>query len=433
MANTSTSLTNAWLKSDNLAWVAFAVVLMVLPLPLAFNSIALVLFALAAVYRFSVRRSFRFPPVLWVPIALYLLMAVSWFYTIDESLTGPALSKEISLLLIPLGFAALPVLGDKIRRSILHVYALSMAVFGLGCLVRALVRWINGATPDVFFYHELVSLEVNAIHVSVFMAVAFFILLTDSKRWFDFAAMTVLAVCIVLLSSKNVSVVFLVLVAIYAWFYSGKRKLWFGLIVVLVIGLAFNGTLRQRIAQEYETLFVANTINQELGSPSAPVYNKSIGQAWNQPSFNANDYFPGTAFRVYQARVFTEIMTRDGVWLQGYGLNASYRKIAERGRELGVYQGDGERYGYHQLNFHNQYLQIWAEIGIVGLLLLLWMLGTSLVKGLRTKDFVHISFTVLMITVFLTESFLWRQRGMTFFIALYCVLNASPHAKRPSL
>jgi len=52
------------------------------------------------------------------------------------------------------------------------------------------------------------------------------------------------------------------------------------------------------------------------------------------------------------------------------------------------------------------------------------MLGTSLFTGLKRKDFVHISFTVLMISLFLTESFLWRQRGVIFFTGMYCLLNS---------
>jgi O-antigen ligase len=63
-------------------------------------------------------------------------------------------------------------------------------------------------------------------------------------------------------------------------------------------------------------------------------------------------------------------------------------------------------------------------LGIFGLLLLLVILFVNLNNALKTKDFIHISFAVLMISLFLTESFLWRQRGVMFFTVMYCLFNS---------
>jgi O-antigen ligase len=75
------------------------------------------------------------------------------------------------------------------------------------------------------------------------------------------------------------------------------------------------------------------------------------------------------------------------------------------------------------MNFHNQYIQVFAELGIVGFLLLLLMLVLSISNAIASKNYFHIAFSVLMLSLFITESFLWRQRGVTFFIVMYCVLN----------
>jgi len=42
----------------------------------------------------------------------------------------------------------------------------------------------------------------------------------------------------------------------------------------------------------------------------------------------------------------------------------------------------------------------------------------------KSKDFIHFVFAFLMISLFLTESFLWRQRGVVFFTMLYCLFNS---------
>ena len=51
------------------------------------------------------------------------------------------------------------------------------------------------------------------------------------------------------------------------------------------------------------------------------------------------------------------------------------------------------------------------------------MLFVNIKNAFQSKDFMHITFSVLMISLFLTESFLWRQRGVVFFTLFYCLFN----------
>ncbi len=128
---------------------------------------------------------------------------------------------------------------------------------------------------------------------------------------------------------------------------------------------------------------------------------------------------PGTALRVYQIRVFIELLQEENIFLTGFGLNASWTKIKEKRIEHNLYPG------YEKFNFHNQYVQNFAELGVFGFILLIIMVLLTLKTAIKNKDFIHFSFAVLMISLFLTESFLWRQRGVVFFTMLYCILNTN--------
>ena len=150
----------------------------------------------------------------------------------------------------------------------------------------------------------------------------------------------------------------------------------------------------------------------------------SLKEAWSNESFTPNDYFPGTAFRVYQFRIFIELFKENEVFFTGFGLNASYPKIEEKAKQHNLYLGDDGQDGYQTKNFHNQYVQNFAELGIIGFLLLLAMLIINVNKAYKSKDFVHFAFSILMISLFLTESFLWRQRGVVFFTIMYCLFNS---------
>ncbi len=111
-------------------------------------------------------------------------------------------------------------------------------------------------------------------------------------------------------------------------------------------------------------------------------------------------------------------MEEDGRWFTGYGANATDSKIQQKRIEHHLYEG------YDVFNFHNQYIQFFAEIGIFGFIICILMVLVNLKNAIIRKDFVHFSFAILIISLFLTESLLARQRGVLFFTLLYCCFNS---------
>lgn len=176
-----------------------------------------------------------------------------------------------------------------------------------------------------------------------------------------------------------------------------------------------------KIKNRFLVEFQSNTKN----SVSHNVYNEadegvnyvSIYEAWNNDKFSPGDYFPGTAFRVYQFRMFVEIFSNEPLFWKGLGLNASQEKLKEKEIKYNLYPG------YGSFNFHNQYVQNFAELGFIGFLILIAILIINIKTAMKLKSFIHISFAVLMISLFLTESFLWRQKGVLFFISFYCLFH----------
>jgi O-antigen ligase len=290
----------------------------------------------------------------------------------------------------------------------------------------------------VFFYHGendidsgLVPKLLNAIHVSVFVAIAFFYFLKqENKSNWHYVAQFLLFTFLILLSSKNIILVVLFLVILDFFYFSkiaNKMRLRNLFVFVAIVAALFSfGNLKERFEVELNTNTGKSLSANVLKKLPNGVHNVSIAEAWTNETFTSNDYFPGTAFRVYQARMFFEIMSENNKWVSGFGLNASQVMLEKKGIEYQIYLGDSTNEGYQKKNFHNQYLQIFAELGLFGLLLLLVMLGWSLKTAIKNKDFVAIAFTILMISLFLTESFLWRQRGVLFFTVFYVLFNAKP-------
>ena len=146
-------------------------------------------------------------------------------------------------------------------------------------------------------------------------------------------------------------------------------------------------------------------------------------EAWNKESFTGNDYFPGSAFRVFQTRVFYELMQENNVFFTGFGLGASQIKIEEKTLNYQLYSGDEKHEGYQKKNFHNQYLQTFGEVGFIGFFIFLVMILYSIKISIKKKNFVLFASIILFSFVFITESFLDRQRGVLFFMTMYCLLH----------
>jgi hypothetical protein len=401
--------------------------LLCIPLGYAFNSLSLALLILITLINFK-KADFSFNNYLIFPIVLYLLMLLSLTWSIDTDRTIAAISKELPLLLFPICFLFFRTFSGDEKQKIIKGFSYGMVAFAVFYLIKAIFKYLETHETSVFFYHELVTKDVNAIHVSVYMSVSFFYFLVKPiKTNWDKLALAVLFLMVFLLSSKNIVVVFIGLLGYYYLFFSKTAKKLrlrnLILAIVILLSLPFIGKVKERFKQEYETIMTDSSVNDVINKGSETVYNVSIKQAWNNDTFKANDFFPGTAFRVYQFRIFTEFLQEEAIFWKGFGLDASYTKIEEKGVQHNLFLGNENQEGYQKMNFHNQYIQVFAELGIFGFLLLVIMLVLTIRNGIASKNYFHIAFSVLMIFLFITESFLWRQRGVTFFIVMYCVLN----------
>ena len=423
-------------NKENSSFIFLVLLFVTIPLSLGLNNVFLILF-LGSTLLLLKKKSFIFSKELFLPMLLYVIMLLSYFWSIDKVLTIKALPKEIALLFIPLAFMVLQPITDRFKTKILKYYSFSIVLFVAYYLLRAIIRFFILKDSSVFFYHGeydndigLVSKELNAIHVSVFVAIAFFHFYTSTKnQLFNTIISAVLFGFIILLSSKNIILVFILLLIIHFFFFSksaNKMRLRNIFLFLIVIGFVFSfGKIKERFQLEFQTNSDKSLSSNVIKGLPKGVHNVSIAEAWTNEKFTPNDFFPGTAFRVYQARLFFEFLKEENVFWTGFGLNASYKKLEEKAIYYNVFQGNNEIEGYQKKNFHNQYIQIFAEVGFLGFLLLIIILIFNLKNALKSKDFIHIAFAVLMISLFLTESFLWRQRGVMFFTLFYCLFNST--------
>ncbi|WP_298222197.1 O-antigen ligase family protein [Flavobacterium sp.] len=329
------------------------------------------------------------------------------------------------MLFIPLAFVFLPKLTKQALQRIIRFYSFGMVLFGLFFLAKASLRYFETYNTAVFFHNELVPYDPGAIYISVFASLAVFhFIQIPVKSNIEKACVFILALLIFLLSSKSIITIdFIIVICYYAFFVtipSGTKTLTIlSVSVFLFLSVLFVKEVRERFLIEYETAFIDNTLNDNLTKDNQNIYNVSINEAWSKKDFHQNSFFPGTALRIYQLRIFSELLAEQPIFLKGFGLEGSQDYIQAKAKQHNL----NPLYGTY--NFHNQYVQTFAELGVIGFLILVFMLFINLKNAFKYKDFLHITFAITMIMLFLSESFFCRQRGIVFFIVLYCLFNST--------
>ncbi|WP_349292866.1 O-antigen ligase family protein [Flavobacterium lacisediminis] len=438
MAIIYNSLKNVWINllnesKTNISFLPLVLLMVSIPLKLGINNVFLVIFFISVLFNKNKSKQ-NFSIVFLAPIFLFLWMTLSYYWSIDVKNTLKAIPKEIALFLLPITFLFVQF-TNKQRQKAISIYSYSMVIFTMYYFLRAILRYIITHDSNAFFYHGendndygLVPKLLNAIHVSVFVSIAFFYFFTkEIKTKLDYFILFFLFGFITLLSSKNIILVVILLIFVQIFFYSkiaNKMRLRNLVVLLSLLVLVFSfGKIKERFYLEFQSNSEKSISHNVVSGLPEGVHNVSIYEAWNNEKFSQNDFFPGTAFRVYQARLFFEFLQEESIFWNGFGLNASFIKLEEKGKHYNVFLGSETAEGYQKKNFHNQYIQNFAELGIIGFTLLIIILLINLKNALKRKDFVHIVFAVLMISLFLTESFLWRQRGVVFFAAFYCLFN----------
>lgn len=415
--------TSHLIKAPTVFIYLLATVLISLPLKYAFGSISCVLFLVVA-FSFLFKSKLTYNKALVLPMIFYLLMVVSLLWTRDFQSTLVGLKKEAFIFLIPLAFLIIPKMSKESVYKIFRIYSFAMAVYAVYYFINAIFRYVETSNARVFFYHELVTFDLSAIYVSTFASFAlFYFVLIKNKSITEQIATFILVVLIALLTSRTLLFIDFLLFICYYIFFSETHKgiktiTVFAVSLFFIFSLLFVSESRERLLTEYDTALVDNTVdNNKIIKENQKLHDVSVEEAWYNNQFQPDNFFPGVALRVFQTRLFIEMLQEQQILFTGFGFDASQEKIKEKAKQYNLSKG------YEEFNFHNQYVQTFAELGLFGFLVLLTILYINIKNAWDNKSFLHIAFSITMIMLFLSESFLSRQRGVVFFITIYCLFN----------
>lgn len=349
-----------------------------------------------------------FNPALWLLLS-WVLMVVSllWSKHIDEGLKH--IFFKLPFALLPLIFSFGRSISD--RKSWSNPLIISAVLIGFYCLVRVGIDGFMAKSSDHIDYHWLFTYEnlagkvgIQPVYLTLFFTLSLIGLVENwqrqNKNWFLQISLTLfLLIFIFLLSSRTGIIVCLFSLAIWAihWIRCKGISLGFFMgaaipIALLVALLNYNRVMFSRFSEALD--FRADYRSQDWGSSSLRL------EKWkNSLDLWKKNPVLGTGVGDFQHDLDT------------------------------VYKQNGFLVGLeNHFNSHNQYLQLMAQFGILGLIFWLLFLFSGFYVAFSRKDvFVLMVFLVISLSM-LTESLLERRFGL-FLVLMWSMLYATSSPK----
>jgi len=332
------------------------------------------------------RRIYLFALLYLIPLAGYLLSDNT-----HEAATD--LQVKLSVLLIPLVLGAYIELKTKEVILILRCFVISCILFAIAAMVKA-ASDLYATGVNHFYYKDLVSFTfIHPSYIAMFEVFAVVLLLFKLfGQWKQLA-----------FAVRMVHVVVILFLLLFIFLLASKMA-----ILSLFVLLNFTiGLFAAPVYGKLKTFMLLLAINLAglILIISLPKTRERFIMLFN---YRDVGYANSTDSREEIWKSATEICMKH--FFTGVGSGDAEQVLVDHYKENGFTKGVEERY-----NAHNQYLQVWIETGIGGLLLFLFILGWSVRQSLIARNYIWFCFLLLFIINIITESMLKTQSGVVFY------------------
>ncbi len=346
-------------------------------------------------------------PVILLLIAYYLFHIVGVFYSDDMKFASRTVSLKISILLFGVVWSVVKLTTDQIKKVLL-TYVLACFLASFIDLFSALLRYLETGDLTNFLYNKLSIVFPNKKHyLSMYYAFAAFITMFFAIRplqWMKSRVLFIIASLwftnMVLLLGARAQLLAMLIVGPILIIQIAKEKyaswkIWTGAVgffIFLSVVILVNPITRPKVIESYDEL-------NELFNPE--------GKKTTNPRVYIWDY------------AMDQIMEQSVIW--GAGTGDAVNELQVRMYDCEVQFWIVDKYYLlrdKKLNYHNQFLESLATLGISSILLLLAVLLWPLIKYFSQSK-IFLMFLLLITLSFMTESILERQAGVLFFAFFY--------------
>ena len=341
--------------------------------------------------------------------SVFFITVLSTFYGINRHEGFNDWGKQIVIFLFPIFFCLNPLNVKKYRQQLLLSFALVCTITVAYLYVDALITIRHYQLPlssiisGAFINHNFAEpIDMHATFFSMQLVIALVclisILIKEKNRYicmFYLVCSVILTAGLIQLSSKSVLIALLIIINIAVPYFilQGARRWKYvlfssSLSLVLISGILYSGTFRERFLNEFKVDISKATVNETSDG------------------------------RLARWQVITGLINKKP--MIGYG----------SGSEMGLLQDaffTHKLYNSYlsKLNAHNEYLSILLKSGIIGLLIYTATLIWGFTMSFKRKDLLFFTFILLVAIVSLSENVLDVDKGIFFYAFFYSFFSFS--------
>lgn len=343
-------------------------------------------------------------------LSLYLLYAISIFWSANTYNSIFDLEVKLSLLVFPLLFATAGFDLKDNYYKILKAFLIGLFLAILICLINATFLYIK--TDEIYysFVYSRLSVLHHPSYFSMYINFALVILMVFHKKKIInnviFSIFGLLCVVIIWLLMSRTGIITLFLILFIFWLsflFQKKYKIFFSGLAVVVISIILALNVSSFAIKRF-----ANMDNYFSTLAATARDNESI----------IDD---GSRLVLWKSSV---LLIKENIII-GVGNGDVMQELKN------TYIENKFFYTYNKkLNSHNQFLQTWIAIGALGFIILISIIFVAISFSVKNRDLIALGFIMLITINFVTESMIETQSGVVFFSFFICLLFSNDFLKK---
>ncbi len=383
---------------SNLHYLAFSLFSFFPLIPNKFKGIPVIILFLVSIIIFIKERKYQYPiKKVLLFSSLYLIYIVSLSYTENFNHTDKLLSTRLSLLVVPIsiGFILstkrrtelLPmVILFKLNTVVTTIYSL-LIVFYLSQLgVFSGIMTLNDA--QAYITNEMWGINQHPIYASIFIGIS--VILTS----------------IILIKEKKKSVIIVLIISLIVMVGTLlvlSRK---SVLITLFFSL-LSPFLLQRDKINIKNYYLILVTLFFIIFIASPYVRERFSELFKKSTYTSIKEKNSTSLRygIYTC-VFDKIVESP---LFGYGIGDVQIELDN------CYKNESVALYKLSYNSHNQYLSYFLSSGVLGFVLLIFVMFKSTSKAIKDKNLFLLSMSVFFAMMMLFENILERQSGVILF------------------
>ena len=403
---------------QSISWnlLLLSLIVACIPFPIKMGNAAMILGVLFVVYQLIVKQIKLDRKKIWSfaiisPILFFILILISALFSQDISAGLKQVEKNLLLILMPFILIGIYPPTKVDRKFVIRVFSFASIISFFILFIVAIFRIIGGANFDVLFFHELGAFfDLHPVYIAINLCIAIYFLSFYYKKQVPMSRGALIFLILIisfglfglfLCASKVVILVFIPLYFIKL--LQGALKKNTLSIILLLILLSNVFVFKSSIVSD--RFSDGLTFDIETFQPTSEIALSKVFS--NEEKEKISDL----ELRYLMLKIGTFHLQNDGKLLFGYGIGDVQEYIDYYYMQYGLAPGWFEGY-----NLHNQYLQYLVTCGALGFTLFIIYLIYSLYFAIKNKESLHLFFLILILTIFLFECVLSRNKGIVIFI-----------------